>query len=120
MGALIIIVVILLLPVLWFVVQYNSLVGLRNYIAEAWSNVDTELKRRGDLLLLAPIVRNRKGFHTDIAEWAAKHGYQEIRADGKIFATGKSFRLDRFKEHDVEIVVRPHRAKTYAAALHVS
>ena len=30
--------------------QYNSLVSLRNYIAESWSNVDTELKRRYDLI----------------------------------------------------------------------
>jgi excinuclease ABC subunit A len=64
-----------------------------------------ELKRRGDLLLLAPVVRNRKGFHTDVAEWAAKHGYAEIRADGKMFKTAEPFRLDRFREHDVEIVV---------------
>jgi excinuclease ABC subunit A len=64
-----------------------------------------ELKKRGDLLLLAPVVKNRKGFHTDVAEWAAKHGYAEIRADGKLFRTDKSFRLDRFKEHDVEIVM---------------
>src|SRR4051812_36002490 len=63
-----------------------------------------ELKRRGDLLLLAPVVKNRKGFHTDVAEWAAKHGYAELRADGKMFRTDKPFRLDRFKEHDVEIV----------------
>ncbi len=68
-------------------------------------HLQSERKRRGDLLLLAPIVKNRKGFHTDIAEWAAKHGYQEIRADGRIFDTSKPFRLDRFKEHDVEIVV---------------
>jgi excinuclease ABC subunit A len=64
-----------------------------------------ELKARGDLLLLAPVVRNRKGFHSDIAEWAAKHGYQEIRADGKLYDTSQPFRVDRFKEHDVEIVV---------------
>jgi excinuclease ABC subunit A len=64
-----------------------------------------ELKARGDLLLLAPVVRNRKGFHTDVADWAAKHGYQEIRADGKLYDTSQPFRLDRFKEHDVEIVV---------------
>ena len=64
-----------------------------------------ELKKRGDLLLLAPAVRNRKGFHTDVAEWAAKNGYGEIRADGKIYRTDQPFRLDRFKEHDVEIVV---------------
>lgn len=65
----------------------------------------TEMKRRGDLLLLAPIVRNRKGFHTDVAQWAAKNGFTEIRADGKIYSTAEPFRLDRFREHDVEIVV---------------
>lgn len=65
----------------------------------------SEMKRRGDLLLLAPIVRNRKGFHTDVALWAAKNGYTEIRADGKMYSTDEPFRLDRFREHDVEIVV---------------
>jgi len=64
-----------------------------------------ELKVRGDLLLLAPAVKNRKGFHTDVAVWAAKRGYREIRADGKIHDTAKPFRLDRFREHNVEIVV---------------
>jgi len=50
MAALVLLALVLLLPVLWAVVQYNSLVGLRNYIAESWSNVDTELKRRYDLI----------------------------------------------------------------------
>src|SRR6204780_80072 len=48
-----------------------------------------EMKKRGDLLLLAPVVKNRKGFHTDVGEWAAKHGYAEVRADGKIHATSQ-------------------------------
>src|SRR5213079_3409286 len=64
-----------------------------------------ELKRRGDLLLLAPVVKNRKGFHTDVAEWAAQHGYAEVRADGKMYSTNERLRLDRFREHNVEIVV---------------
>jgi len=72
---------------------------------ELGRRLECELKRRGDLLLLAPVVKNRKGFHTDIADWAAKHGYKEIRADGKMFDTSKPFRLDRFREHDVEIAV---------------
>ena len=63
------------------------------------------LRERGDLLLLAPVVRNRKGFHTDVAEWAASHGYVEVRADGKFYPTSERLRLDRFREHDVEIVV---------------
>jgi excinuclease ABC subunit A len=72
---------------------------------ELAKHLQSEIKRRGDLFLLAPIVKNRKGFHTDVAEWATKHGYKEIRADGKIFDASKPFRLDRFKEHDVEMVV---------------
>ncbi len=64
-----------------------------------------EMKKRGDLLLLAPVVKNRKGFHTDVAVWAAKHGYGEVRADGKMYSTKELLRLDRFREHDVEIVV---------------
>jgi excinuclease ABC subunit A len=63
-----------------------------------------ELRRRGDLLLLAPVVKNRKGFHTEAAQWAAQHGFAEVRADGKIYSTAAPFRLERFREHDVEIV----------------
>src|SRR5262249_31584996 len=59
---------------------------------------------RGELTLLAPVVKNRKGFHTDVAEWAARHGYDQVRADGKLFSTSERLRLDRFREHNGEIV----------------
>ena len=42
--------VLVLAPLLWVAVQYNSLVGLRNYVANSWANIDTELKRRYDLI----------------------------------------------------------------------
>jgi excinuclease ABC subunit A len=64
----------------------------------------TEIRTRGELTLLAPVVKNRKGFHTDVAEWAANHGYAAVRADGKFYPTSERLRLDRFREHDVEIV----------------
>ncbi len=66
--------------------------------------LQTEQRRRGDLLLLAPVVRGRKGFHTEVAAWAAQHGYAEVRADGRMHRTDQPFRLDRFREHNVEIV----------------
>ena len=47
---LIAIAVVVLLPVVYVVAQYNALVALKNYIRESWSNVDTELKRRYDLI----------------------------------------------------------------------
>ena len=47
---LIVVAAIVLLPVIFVVAQYNALVALKNYIRESWSNVDTELKRRYDLI----------------------------------------------------------------------
>ncbi len=60
MPVLIILLVVVLLPLVWAVVQYNALVSLRNYISEAWSNVDTELKRRYDLI--PNLVATVKGY----------------------------------------------------------
>ncbi|MBN2506457.1 MAG: excinuclease ABC subunit A [Verrucomicrobia bacterium] len=69
--------------------------------------LQAEIKRRGPLRLLAPVVRHRKGFHSDIADWAVQHGYHTLRADGRLYDARQPFRLDRFREHDVEIVVGP-------------
>jgi excinuclease ABC subunit A len=78
----------------------------------------SELRERGDLRLLAPVVKNRKGFHTDVAEWAASHGYAEVRADGEFYPASERLRLDRFREHDVEIVVGVLEAKRLGKKLH--
>jgi len=83
---------------------------------EVRRQIQAQLKQRGDLLLLAPVVKNRKGFHSDVAQWAARHGYEEIRADGRIYSTAEPFRLDRFKEHDVEIVIGVVDAKRIRSA----
>lgn len=64
-----------------------------------------ESKTRGRLKLLAPVVRGRKGFHTDVAQRAARQGHAELRADGKMYSAAEPFRLDRFKEHFIEVVV---------------
>ena len=71
---------------------------------ELGRRLQAEVRKRGELTLLAPMVKNRKGFHTDVAEWAARHGYEQVRADGKIYSAHEQLRLDRFREHDVEIV----------------
>jgi len=56
----IIIVVVVLLPVVWIITTHNSLVALRNHISESWSNVDTELQRRYELI--PNLVATVKGF----------------------------------------------------------
>jgi excinuclease ABC subunit A len=55
--------------------------------------------------LLAPLVVARKGFYTDLAKWAAKKGYRELRVDGVDIPTARWPRLNRFKEHTIELPV---------------
>ncbi|HEX6348304.1 MAG TPA: LemA family protein [Candidatus Dormibacteraeota bacterium] len=56
----IVLIVIVLVVVGWFVLTYNSLVGLRNRTQEAWSQIDVELKRRHDLI--PNLVETVKGY----------------------------------------------------------
>jgi excinuclease ABC subunit A len=53
--------------------------------------------------LLAPLVLNRKGFYTDLAKWALSKGYWHLRVDGKLVPTRPFPRIDRFKEHTIEL-----------------
>jgi len=71
---------------------------------ELWRRLRNEVRLRGELTVLAPVVKNRKGFHSDVADWAVKHGYRQLRADGQLVDASEPFRLDRFREHNVEVV----------------
>ena len=53
--------------------------------------------------LLAPVVVARKGYYTDLAKWALAKGYTELRVDGGRLPTDRWPRLDRFKEHTLEL-----------------
>jgi excinuclease ABC subunit A len=47
----------------------------------------------------------RKGYYTDLAKWAAGKGYGHLRVDGRMLPTEPWPRLDRFREHDIELPV---------------
>lgn len=55
--------------------------------------------------LLAPLVVNRKGVYTDLAKWAKGRGHTHLRVDGEFLPTSPWPRLDRFKEHTIELPV---------------
>ncbi|MEY3774814.1 MAG: excinuclease subunit, partial [Verrucomicrobiota bacterium] len=57
------------------------------------------------LYLCAPLIRGRKGHHQPIAAWIARQGYALMRADGRLIAVEAFTKLDRYKEHDIEVVV---------------
>jgi excinuclease ABC subunit A len=55
--------------------------------------------------LLAPLVVNRKGVYTELADWARPRGYTHLRVDGEFLPTSGFPRIDRFKEHTIELPV---------------
>jgi excinuclease ABC subunit A len=55
--------------------------------------------------LLAPLVVNRKGVYTELADWARPRGYSHLRVDGNFLPTTGFPRIDRFKEHTIELPV---------------
>ena len=62
------------------------------------------MRRRGRRLeVLAPLVIARKGYYTDLAAWAAGKGFESLRVDGETVPTAAWPRLDRFREHDIDL-----------------
>ncbi len=57
------------------------------------------------IALLAPVIRSRKGHYRELFEQIRKQGYTKVRTDGEIVDIEPGMQLDRYKIHDVEIVV---------------
>lgn len=55
--------------------------------------------------LLAPVVRGRKGHYRELFVELAKKGYTKVRVDGEVQDIVQKMQLDRFKIHDVELVI---------------
>src|SRR5690606_1063263 len=57
------------------------------------------------IVILAPVVRTRKGHYRELFEQIAKQGFLKVRVDGEILDITKGMKLDRYKNHDIEIVI---------------
>ncbi|MDC0204796.1 excinuclease ABC subunit UvrA [Flavobacteriales bacterium] len=55
--------------------------------------------------ILAPIIRSRKGHYAELFHQLAKKGYLKVRIDGEIIDIRPSLKLDRYKTHDIEVVI---------------
>ncbi len=55
--------------------------------------------------ILAPVVRSRKGHYRELFEQVAKQGFVKVRTDGEIRDIEKGMKLDRYKTHDIEVVI---------------
>ena len=75
-----------------------------------------EAAKRGPIKVLAPLVKARKGFHTDVARWAERQGFETLFVDGQLIPISQFRKLERFKEHTIAVVVGPIDAKRIAKA----
>ncbi|PXX25602.1 excinuclease ABC subunit A [Arenibacter sp. ARW7G5Y1] len=55
--------------------------------------------------ILAPIIKSRKGHYRELFEQIAKQGFVKVRVDGEIKDIAKGMKVDRYKTHDIEIVI---------------
>ena len=72
--------------------------------AEIVQNIFTKFKDK-KINLLAPVVRGRKGHYRELFEEIRKKGFVKARVDGEIIELRPKFQVDRYKIHDIEIVV---------------
>lgn len=57
------------------------------------------------IIVLAPLVRARKGHYRELFEQVLKQGFLRVRVNGKTQEIEKGMRLDRYKTHDIEVVI---------------
>jgi len=69
--------------------------------------VDLILERYRDhkIYIMAPLVKNRKGHYKDLFETLAKKGFLRVRIDGELMEITPGLKLDRYRNHSVELVV---------------
>ena len=57
------------------------------------------------IIILAPVVRNRKGHYRELFEQLRRKGFLQVRADEEILELTPNMKLDRYKNHNIEVVV---------------
>ncbi len=55
--------------------------------------------------VLAPVIKSRKGHYRELFEQIGKQGFVKVRVDGEILDLVKGMKVDRYKTHDIEIVI---------------
>ncbi len=63
------------------------------------------LPERTKIMILAPVVRGRKGEHKKVFEQARKSGYVRVMADGNLYELSEEIALEKNKKHNIEIVI---------------
>ena len=65
--------------------------------------ISTEIE--GSIIVLSPIIRQKKGTYEKLIDDLNKEGYSRVRVNKKIYRSDEKIKLDRYKKHDIEVVI---------------
>ena len=85
--------------------SYNTGEKMISYSDEQIKQLILENFNGKRINILAPVIQSRKGHYRELFEQIAKQGFVKVRTDGEIRDIVKGMRLDRYKTHDIEIVI---------------
>ncbi|WP_055436743.1 excinuclease ABC subunit UvrA [Lacinutrix algicola] len=85
--------------------SYNTGEKMVSYSDEQIKTLIIESYKGKKINILSPVVRSRKGHYRELFEQIGKQGFVKVRTDGEIKDIVKGMKLDRYKMHDIEIVI---------------
>ncbi|WP_281543100.1 excinuclease ABC subunit UvrA [Maribacter aestuarii] len=85
--------------------SYNTGEKMVSYSDEQIKNLIIHSFKDKKINILAPIIKSRKGHYRELFEQIAKQGFVKVRVDGEIRDIVKGMKVDRYKVHDIEIVI---------------
>jgi len=85
--------------------SYNTNKKMVSYSDDKIKEVIFEDFMNEKVLILAPVIKSRKGHYRELFERLSRQGFIYVRIDGKVTELTKGLRVDRYKTHDIEIVI---------------
>ncbi|WP_299325610.1 excinuclease ABC subunit UvrA [uncultured Maribacter sp.] len=85
--------------------SYNTGEKMVSYSDEQIKNLIIESYNGKKINILAPVIKSRKGHYRELFEQIAKQGFVKVRVDGEVKDIVKGMKVDRYKVHDIEIVI---------------
>ncbi|WP_092542181.1 excinuclease ABC subunit UvrA [Zunongwangia mangrovi] len=85
--------------------SYNTGEKMVSYTDNQIKDLIIEHYKDKRVSVLAPVIRSRKGHYRELFENIAKQGFVKVRTNGEIRDIVKGMKLDRYKTHDIEIVI---------------
>ena len=85
--------------------SYNTGEKMVSYTDSQIQDLIQENFKGKKVSILAPVVRSRKGHYRELFEQIAKQGFLKVRTDDEVVDIEKGMKLDRYKTHDIEIVI---------------